>query len=318
MIYCFVLIISFIVAYLITPDIRYIALKLSAVDKRNHRKIHTKLIAQLGGLAVYFGLLVGLAVVGVLDPEFFKANISQIGGFIVCSTLMLMLGVYDDFHGSGALIKFIVQIVIAFLLIRLGFRLEKILIPGLANINLGILSIPITVLWLVGMTNAFNLIDGLDGLASGLAVIIFLFFCFYGIFYKENFVAYVSLALMGASLAFLKYNFHPAKIFLGDTGSLFLGFVIASLAIYRNNAGASNNFFFFPAVIVAFLPILDTVFAIVRRIMRRQHIFRGDNCHIHHYYIRLGFNQVQVVTGFYATTILFGVISLLMIYTNLS
>jgi UDP-GlcNAc:undecaprenyl-phosphate GlcNAc-1-phosphate transferase len=287
------------------------ALRLSAVDKRNHRKIHNKLIAQLGGAAVYVGLLGGLAIVGVLVPEFFKSNISQLGGFIICATLMLMLGVYDDFQSTGALTKFTVQIIIACLLVQVGFRLENIFIPGLGDINFGILSIPVTILWLVGITNAFNLIDGLDGLATGLAAIIFLFFCLHGFLFKENFIVYVSLSLMGASIAFLMYNFYPAKIFLGDTGSLFLGFAIGALALYRGNAGGSNNLFFFPAVVIIFLPILDTAFAIMRRIMRRQYIFRGDNCHIHHYYIKQGYSQIQVVTGFYIVTFCFGIISLL-------
>src|SRR3989338_3260560 len=158
MTYLFIFAISFMTVYLVTPNIRYIALRTSAIDKKNHRKIHTRITAQLGGLAIYLGMLVGLTIVVIFDPLFFKANFQYILGFGICSTLTLLLGIYDDFQGSGALFKFLVQIIIASLFIKIGFRLERISIPGFIDIGLGLFSVPLTVLCVVGVINAINLI----------------------------------------------------------------------------------------------------------------------------------------------------------------
>ena len=160
------------------------------------------------------------------------------------------------------------------------------------------------------MPHAINLIDGLDGLASGIVAITSFFFCLYGAFFNNKFVIFISLALLGANLAFLKYNFYPAKIFMGDTGSLFLGYVIASLAIHRGNPQNLDSPFFIPALILLSLPLMDTALAILRRVSRGQHIFRGDFSHIHHYYIKMGFTQPQVVERFCFITFCLGAISL--------
>jgi len=313
--YFFIFSVSFMTVYLVTPNIRYVALKLSAVDKKSHRKIHKKVITKLGGLAIYIGFLAGLMIVFIFDIGFFKINNFQILGLIICSTLILLLGIYDDFQGSRALNKLIIQFVIVLLLVKIGFRLETISIPGLIDWDLGSLSLSLTVFWLIGIINAINLIDGLDGLAGGIAVIVLFFFCLYGILLKDNFIIFVSLALIGANLAFLKYNFYPAKMFMGDTGSLFLGLIIGSLAIYRPNPENLGNPFFFPAVVILLLPIVDVFLAVIRRILRKQHIFTGDFCHLHHYYIKLGFSQAQTVKRFYIMTFCLGMVSLLILYS---
>ena len=310
MIYFFVLAVSFIIVYLITPNIRYLGLKFSVVDGKNHRKIHKKVITKLGGLAIYFGFLGGMIIVAVFNPVFFRVHILQIMGLIICASLILILGIYDDFQGSNAITKLFIQITVALVLIKIGFKLEKIYIPGLIDLNLGILSVPLTMLWLIGITNAINLIDGLDGLASGIIVIVSAFLCLYGFLFKQFFIVYTSLALIGANLAFLKYNFFPAKIFMGDTGSLFLGFIIGSLAIYRPGTEDLNNLLFLPSVIILILPIIDTFMAVIRRLARKQKIFTGDFSHLHHYYIKLGFSQIQTVTRFYLITIFLGCVSL--------
>lgn len=318
MIYLFILTISFITVFLATPPIRSLALKLYVVDRKNHRKIHKKVITKLGGLAISLGFLSGLIVIGVFNPYFFRAYTTQISGLIVCSTLILMLGIYDDFQGSNALTKFTVQIIVSLLLIKIGFRLERVFIPGLIDISLGKLGRPLTLLWLVGITNAINLIDGLDGLAAGIIAIASLFLCLCGFLVNESFVVYISLALLGASLGFLNYNFYPAKIFMGDSGSLFLGFVIGCLGVYCFQAQGLGNLIFVPTVLVLLLPILDATLAIARRIIRRKHIFRGDFSHIHHYYIKLGFSQAHVAIRFYIITFFLGVVSLLVFSITIS
>lgn len=310
MIYFFIVSVSFIIVFLTTPTIRYLGLKLSAVDKKNHRKIHTKIVvSKFGGIAIYMGFWAGVIIFAIYDFGDFKSHVFKTAGLMGCTTLMLFLGVYDDLQGSNAQIKFVVQTIIALLLIKVGFIIERIVLPGFLDIPLGVLSVPVTVLWFVGITNAINLIDGLDGLAAGIVSIISLFFCLYGLVLGEKFMSVIALALFGSTFAFLRYNFYPAKIFMGDSGSLFLGCLVASFGTVTAKNGMSN-LFFIPAILVLFLPILDTFIAIVRRLLRRQHIFLSDACHIHHYYLKKGFTQIQTVLGFYVCTSLLGLIAL--------
>lgn len=305
----FVIAVSFIIVFLITPNIRYLALKFYAIDKVNKRKIHKKVVTKLGGLGIYLGTLGGIFTLILLNPGFLRSDFSSIATLFISSTLMLILGIYDDFQGANALLKFIVQIVISLLIIHSGFLLRGIFIRGLINIEFGTFSIPLTLLWLVGITNAVNLIDGLDGLASGVVGIVLFFMFIFGLLLKDNFIIYISLSLGGACFAFLKYNFYPAKIFMGDTGSLFLGLIVACLGIYQPSAHL-NNPYFIPTVIVFLLPILDTFFAVARRILRCKNIFSGDSSHIHHYFLKKGFSQSQTAIMFYIITFVLGVISL--------
>lgn len=309
----FIIAISFIIVFLITPNIRYVSLKFDAIDKVNHRKIHKKLVTKLGGLAIYLGFLGGIFTVMLFNPGFFRINFSLFLTLLIGSALMLILGIYDDLQGSSALLKFTIQIIISFLIIKSGFLLKGIFVPGLINIEFGVFSIPLTLLWLVGITNAVNLIDGLDGLAAGVIGIALVFISISGLILKDNFIIYLSLALSGANFAFLRYNFYPAKIFMGDTGSLFLGLIVACLGIYQSPSHLINPYFI-PTAIVLFLPILDTTFAMVRRVLRKQNIFSGDSSHIHHYFIKKGFNQAQTVAIFYLMTFILGIISLFVLF----
>ncbi|MCU0666028.1 MAG: undecaprenyl/decaprenyl-phosphate alpha-N-acetylglucosaminyl 1-phosphate transferase [Candidatus Omnitrophica bacterium] len=312
MAYFFVVAISFIIVFLITPTIRYIALKFYAIDKTNHRKIHKKIVTKLGGLAIYLGVLGGLSVISLFDFSFFRVNFSLFFSLLIGITLILMLGIYDDFQGSSARLKFIIQIIISFMIIKSGFLLENVTIGKFININLGMFSIPITLLWLVGITNAINLLDGLDGLASGVVGVTSLFIFIFSLILQDVFVSCVALALFGAILAFLRYNFYPAKIFMGDTGSLFLGLSVGCLGVYKP-MGSVQNHYFVPVVLLLFLPILDTVLAIMRRVLRRQNIFTGDSSHIHHYFMKLGFSQPETVIRFYIITFILGLFSLFII-----
>lgn len=311
--YFFVAAISFIIVFLITPNIRYLALRFSVIDKANHRKIHKKVVTKLGGVAIYLGFLGGLFVVFLFDPVFFQFYHYSIAGLLIGLTLILILGIYDDFQGSGALLKFAIQIIISSLIIKSGFLLKGISITALINIDFGIFSFPITLLWLVGITNSINLADGLDGLAAGICGIVLSFVFIYGLVLRDNFIIYISLALAGACFAFLKYNFYPAKIFMGDTGSLFLGLSVACLGVYRPSQTSTNTYFILTVILLS-LPILDTTFAVLRRIKNKKNIFSGDSSHIHHYFIKLGFNQAQAVLRLYLITFLLGIISLFVFF----
>lgn len=310
----FIFIIPFLIVYLATPNIRYIALRSSVIDRKNSRKIHKKLITKLGGMGIYCGLLGGLIIVGVFQNDFFSSHSIQFLGLTICASLMLLLGIYDDFLGSNARTKFIVQIIISLLAINAGFRLQRFTIPNVIDLPLGNADIVVTVLWLVGITNAINLIDGLDGLAASVVSVASFFFCLYGLILGEHLVTYIALSLLGANLAFLRYNFYPAKIFMGDTGSLFLGFVLGCLAIYQTPDKHQHNILFFPATVLLLIPILDAVCAIIRRILRKQPIFSSDSSHIHHYYIKLGYSQTETVKRFCIMTFCLGSVAFLLIY----
>jgi len=301
--------VSFIIVFLITPNIRYLALKFYAIDKVNKRKIHSKIITKLGGLAIYLGFLGGLFCLVILDPDFLRIYYLTILGLLIGATLILVLGIYDDFQGSSALLKFIIQIIISLLIIKSGFLLRGIYLPGSVNIEFGIFTIPLTILWLVGITNAVNLIDGLDGLAAGVIGIAASFIFILALILKDNLTICVSLALAGSCFAFLRYNFYPAKIFMGDTGSLFLGLIVACLGIYQPSM-RSGNPYFIPVVAILLLPILDTILAVIRRVLRKKNIFSGDSSHIHHYLLKKGFNQAQVAVKLYMVTFFFGIASL--------
>jgi UDP-GlcNAc:undecaprenyl-phosphate GlcNAc-1-phosphate transferase len=314
--YFFIIAISFCIVFLLTPSIRFVALRFSVIDKRNHRKIHNKLIAKMGGLAIYLGFLGGIGTIALLDSFILKSNFSLIASLMMGSTLILFLGIYDDFQGSGALLKLLVQLIISMLMIKAGFLFKGFYISGIIDISFGNFSIPMTLLWLVGITNAVNLIDGLDGLASGVIGIALIFIALYGLLFQDIFISYIALALAGATLAFLKYNFFPAKIFMGDTGSLFLGFIVACLGIYRSNA-QDHNLYFFPISILLLFPICDSTFAIIRRLKNKKNIFQGDKSHMHHYLIKHGFSQSQAVKIFYFVTIALGVFSLALLFFSM-
>ena len=310
MIYFFIPAVSFIIVYLLTPSIRYIGLKFYAIDRPDHRKLHTKVITKLGGLGIYLGFWGGIIIIALFDLKFFRANVVLVLGTWICSTLAFLLGMYDDFQGSNAQMKFLVQVVIALLLVKVGFRVEGAFFPGLIPVIPGCCEIPLTVLWIVGITNAINLLDGLDGLASSMVAVMSVFFAVYGFILDEPFVVFMALALLGANLGFLKFNFYPAKIFMGDAGSLFMGTVIAVLSVSPSHHQELSNPFLLPAMILLLIPLLDTALAIIRRTLRKQHIFTSDSCHIHHFFIKKGLSQPQTVKRFCFLTVLLGLASL--------
>jgi len=311
--YFFIVAVSFIIVLLVTPNIRFFALKFYAIDKKNGRKIHKKIVTKLGGLAIYLGFLGALFTVFFLDTHFFRSSYFLMSGLLIASGLTLVLGVYDDFQGSGVILKLIIQTIISLIIIKTGFIIRGIFIPGLINFEFGMFSIPLTLLWLIGIINAINLLDGLDGLAAGVIAIASSFFFIFGLILKDSFTIYISLAITGACFSFLRHNFYPAKIFMGDTGSLFLGSIVACLAIYQPPSH-SNNPYLIPAVILLFLPILDTIFAVIRRFFRKQNIFSGDSSHIHHYFLKRGFSQVKTVGIYYLATFVLGIISFTMFF----
>ena len=283
-------IVAFLVAYAGTPIVKLLAFRIGAVDvPKDNRRMHKKPIARLGGLAIFYGFLISILCFAEIDVE--------LRGILIGSAIVVILGVFDDIYSLNAILKFLVQIGAAMVVVLHGVQIDHISSFGIgANpyIPLGVFAIPVTVLWIVGVTNAINLIDGLDGLAAGISTISTVPLLVISVLTGEVGVALVTAAIAGAGFGFLPHNIHPAKIFMGDTGSTFLGFTIASISI----VGLFKSYAVF-SVAVPFLmlglPIFDTLFAIIRRVLKGQSPMHPDRGHVHHRLIDFGFDQKRTV-----------------------
>jgi len=290
---------AFALAFILTPPVRRLAYRIKAIDHPDPRKIHRRAMPLLGGLAVYvaFWAAAGFALLLAGGGAPFQ-------GLFWGSTLILALGIYDDLKGLSYKAKFAGQFAAAFILVAYNVRIEFITLPFQDTIFLGIFMIPLTLLWVVGITNAVNLVDGVDGLATGVSVIaaVVMFALTWGEF---PLIAVLVLTLAGAALGFLPHNFSPARIFLGDTGSLFLGFMLAGFSIVGVTKQATLTTLIIP-VLVFGLPITDTFYAMWRRFRSRRPIFKPDNGHIHHRLLNIGLSTRQTVAVLYSGSIFFG------------
>ena len=295
----------------ITPLIRILAIKIGAVDKPNHRKIHNKIIPRLGGLSIYLSFVISI---------FINYNYSNkhIKGLLISSLIIVLCGIWDDIKELNYKVKLIFQLLASLVLISHDIiinRISILSIDGASFIDLGILSIPITIIWVIGVTNAVNLIDGLDGLACGLSAIssIFLFIIF--IVIGNTTMALMVLILAGACLGFLPYNFNPAKIFMGDTGSMFLGFILAGMSIQGTVKYATTIIMFVPLAIIG-LPLYDTLVTIIRRFTQGESIMSPDKQHFHHRMLLMGLNQKQVALLSYLVNILLGLLTISILFVE--
>jgi UDP-GlcNAc:undecaprenyl-phosphate GlcNAc-1-phosphate transferase len=295
------------VAYFSTPFIKELAIKAGAMDAPDQRKIHTSPIPRMGGLAIYIGFMAAVLVCVHLNNE--------IIGLLVGGTAILLLGVLDDVKHLSAKVKLLGQIGAALILILFDVRIEWVTNPFGDMIYLHYLSIPLTVLWVVGLTNTVNLIDGLDGLAAGVSTIAALTILMVAVQQNVWAVAILTAALAGSSFGFLQHNFNPAKIFMGDTGSMFLGYMLAAVSIIGNVKSAATIALVVPIVALG-LPIMDTAFAIIRRYASGQPIFKPDRGHLHHRLLELGLTQKQAVLLLYVISSCLGLSAIALTEVN--
>lgn len=291
------LIICFIASLIITPLVKKLAIKIGAVDRPNNRKVHTTIMPRLGGLAIYISFIIGLLVVRP-ESEFAVP-------IIIGSIIIIITGILDDLLELSAKAKLAGQLAAALVVVLNGVQVQYINLPFGGVLEFGMLSIPLTILWIVGITNAINLIDGLDGLAAGVSSIALITITGMAILMGNTFVTSVSLIVLGSTLGFLVYNFHPAKIFMGDTGALFLGYIISVLALlgFKNVTMVS----LIVPIIILGVPISDTIFAIIRRLVNKQPLSAADKSHLHHCLLRLGYSHRQTVLIIYGIAAFFGV-----------
>ena len=289
------LLLALIVSFLATPLVRRLAFKIGAVDvPRDSRRMHDHPIPRLGGLAIFLGFLVSVLAYAEIDIE--------MQGILIGAVIIVVLGIADDIHSLPAKFKFVVQIIAALCAALHGVAIEVINNPNIFSDNeywvLGGWGIPISVIWIVAITNAVNFIDGLDGLADGISTIGALTMLILALILGEHEISLVCGALVGACVGFLPYNLNPARIFMGDTGSTFLGFILACVSIQGLFKYYAVISFLVPFIILG-LPIFDTASAIIRRLLKGQSPMVADRSHIHHKLIDMGLNQKQAVSTLY-------------------
>lgn len=302
--------VSFFVVYLLTPFIRALGLKFLAIDKKNKRKMHTKVITKLGGIAVYVGFWGAMVLPFILSLKDYRQFIIVFLFYFFVSSIVLLLGVFDDIKGANALTKFSVQVLVAIICIKFGYFIRAISFGVLIIDNVYFMYF-FTIVWITGVINAINLIDGLDGLACGIVGIISFIFGIILVYYGNVFEAMVAFALFGGCVGFLKYNFHPAKIFMGDTGSLFMGIVLALLSIKIANFPKNSAGIFLPVLIMS-MPLLDMARVFFLRLVKRKHPFQADNSHIHHILIKHKFTHPNTVLILYVFVLFLGIIGFYM------
>lgn len=291
-----------IIVALIIPIVKKIANHINAIDIPDARKVHTVPIPRLGGLGIFIGFLMGYMIFG--------GSSIQMNSILIGSFIIVLTGMIDDIKPISAKSKLFGQIFASCVIVFYGnILLNNVTIWGL-DINFGIFAYPITILFIVACTNVINLIDGLDGLAGGISSIFYLstiILCFFqNRFMELEFV--LALIMLGSTLGFLIHNFHPAKIFAGDSGSLFMGFTIAVISLLGFKTTAITSVFI-PLMILA-VPILDTLFAIIRRLLKHQPISSPDKQHLHHQLLKMKFSHRNTVLIIYLITALFSTASI--------
>lgn len=300
---------SGVLSFVLTPPVKRLAYKIGAVDvPKDARRMHKRPIPRLGGLAIFFAFLISAVLLGKID--------AQRVWILIGAVVIVGLGIVDDRKALGAKFKFVIQILAAAIPVILGgLRIEVFTNPFIFSDSVywsvGALSIPITIIWIVAITNAVNLIDGLDGLAVGVSSIASMTMLAVALFIGEIEIAVILAALAGACVGFMPYNLNPAEIFMGDTGSTFLGYMLATLSIQGLFKVYALISFAVPFLILG-LPIFDTGFAMIRRVLSGRSPFSPDRGHVHHRLIDMGFNQKQAVAILYVISVALGLIAVVL------
>ena len=300
---------SGIISFLLTPPVKKLAYRIGAIDvPKDGRRMHKRPTPRLGGLAIFGGFLIAAVLTGQLTPQ----RLWILAG----AAVIVVLGIFDDRNALSAKFKFVIQILAAAIPVVFGdLRIAMFTNPFLFSDslywNLGALSIPITILWIVAITNAVNLIDGLDGLAVGVSSIASMTMLAVALFIGETEIAVILAALAGACVGFMPYNLNPASIFMGDTGSTFLGYMLATLSIQGLFKVYALISFAVPFLILG-LPIFVTAFAILRRVLSGRSPLSPDRGHVHHRLIDMGFNQKQAVAILYVISVVLGLIAVVL------
>lgn len=300
------LIVAFLASIILTPLVKRLAFRIGAVDAPNYRKVHARIMPRLGGLAIFGAFIIGFIFLKVTTG--FESKYAF--AILLAATIIVVTGIIDDMREISAKAKMLGQLAAACIVVFVGdIQIDFINLPFEGKLDFGWLGIPITIIWIVGITNAINLIDGLDGLAAGVSTIALITIAGMAMIMSNGFVIAMASILAAATIGFLFFNFHPAKIFMGDTGALFLGFMISVFALlgFKNITVIS---FIIPVIMLG-VPISDTFFAIVRRLRMKKKWSDPDKSHLHHRLLDLGFSHRQTVLIIYGIAMIFGLMAII-------
>ena len=304
----------------LTPVVSRISEHFGWLDiPRDGRRIHGNPLPRLGGVVIFVAVLLALASLLLVNnpvSQTLTTNSPQLLRVLVPGAFIFLIGLYDDFCGTNARVKFAAQGLAGLLFCALGGRIEALSVPLIGSIELHpVIGYAMTVLWTVGICNAFNLIDGMDGLASGAALCAALVMIVISLMLGHPLVTIVAVVLCGSLVGFLPYNFNPASIFLGDSGSLFVGFTLAALSVQGTQKASTAVAVAIP--LIAFgVPVADTGFSIIRRLIGRKPLFKGDSEHIHHMLMAQGWSQRRVALALYGVCALFGLAALFVVHDS--
>ncbi len=307
-------IIAYLLGIFIVPLVIYYSQKMGLVDVPNERKIHHGNISRLGGVAIWVSVMLSFLFLILLS---YYPKGQGLSAIIVGGSLMFLMGLIDDIYCLNAKFKLFIQIAIATIVILLGVRIENLFNPFGANIDLGILSYPITLLWIVGITNAINFIDGIDGLAGSIVSISALSIGIISLVLEPAIPinALIAFILTGAMCAFLTFNYNPAKIFMGDSGALYAGFLLATLSITGIVKPSSGISMYLPILILA-VPLMDVAYSSIRRMLKGTSPFVADAEHIHHKLLHAGYSQDKLVLLLASFSMVCALLSIIVVSTK--
>jgi UDP-GlcNAc:undecaprenyl-phosphate GlcNAc-1-phosphate transferase len=294
---------ALVVALAVTPVAGEMARRYGAMDEPEARKIHSVPTPRMGGVAIFFGI--------IIPSLLLLTNEGAVRGILVGASLITLVGVLDDVRGLRPLVKLGLQVCVALILVLYGVKVETLSIPGVGILVLGWLGVPFTVFWVVALMNIVNFIDGMDGLAAGVCAISAVTFAVIAMSLGRYDMGILSAIVAGSTIGFLWHNFYPASIFMGDSGSLLLGFLLAAITLQGFLKGVATVALLVPLLVLG-IPIFDTGFAILRRMKNRRPIYVADRGHLHHRFANLGYSQRQTVTIIYLWSGLMSVVALSM------
>jgi UDP-GlcNAc:undecaprenyl-phosphate GlcNAc-1-phosphate transferase len=311
--------IGFLVSFYTQKTTLDLAQKYKIYDDFNDRKLPKSPRPRLGGVGIFIGFFTAFyalffAVYLLQDTPYFiyiDLSLFQIMLYVCSILFFFLLGLYDDFKGLKAMQKLAVELVFATILFYIGFKIELLTLPFMKDsINVGILSYPLSMLWIIGVANAINLIDGLDGLAGGVIAIVAVTIIIICVLDKLVFPAIIITALLGGIIGFLPYNIYPSRILMGDSGALFAGTILATVSLKTAHKASLGIALMIPIIFLA-IPVMDAVLSFFRRLLKGKNPFKGDNDHIHHRLMKKGFSEKKSVGILLILTAIFSILSIL-------
>ncbi|MFC1738954.1 glycosyltransferase family 4 protein [Planctomycetota bacterium] len=316
--YLFVYLGSALLAALSTPALIWLGRRLKAIDRPGVRTVHSRPIPRIGGVAIFLPticLVVPVLLLPNVIGDAFRNILPGLTVLLCAAGFMFFIGLIDDIKGLRVRVKLLAQLAAAITVCAVGIRVNSIAVADWLTLDFGWFSWPLTVLWIVGITNAVNLSDGLDGLAAGISAVACGVLAILAIYAGQVIMAVLMFALLGSLTGFLFFNFNPAKIFMGDCGSLFLGFTIASASVMCSTKSHALVGLALPVLVLG-IPIFDTLFSMLRRFLERRSMFAPDRSHFHHRLLDLGLKQRHVVIVIYAVTLLVAGLGMFMMVTR--